>query len=99
MPRPLLASAGVSSFEGCLEICTVGAGDFVEGLISQCREYVLVEVGADFVKGRGCEALFFFGLEPSFSSSSKRSSLGRIDCSFSGSFLLKGIGATTHYFA
>ncbi|MNI51964.1 hypothetical protein D3C73_1067170 [compost metagenome] len=40
----------VSGFDGCLEFRTVGSGDFVERFVSQCREYVFIEVGTDFVQ-------------------------------------------------
>jgi hypothetical protein len=82
-----------------LEFRTVGTGDFVKRLISQCREYVFVEVGADFVESGGCETFFLFCLQPGISGSSKGSCLGRIDSSFRGSLLFKGIGTATHYFA
>ncbi|MNE90562.1 hypothetical protein D3C80_1880890 [compost metagenome] len=89
----------VPGFEGCLEFCTVGTGDFVEGLLSQRREDVLVEVRADFVKSGGSEALFFFGLEPSFSSSSEGPSPGSVNGSFGGAFLFERIGAAANYLA
>ncbi|MNG24824.1 hypothetical protein D3C84_1095900 [compost metagenome] len=89
----------VSRLEGCLEFCAVGTGDFVEGLISQRWEYVFVEVGADFVKGGGGEALFFFGLEPSFSSRSEGPSPGSINGSFGRAFLFERIGPAANYLA
>lgn len=82
-----------------MELRTVSTSDFVQGLISQRREYVFVEISADFVKGGRSESLFFLGLEPSFSSRSEGTSLGSINCRFGRAFLFERIGPAANYLA